>query len=395
MAGKTMEQLIQAHFFFCDIVGLSDPTMTTRDQLRRLSFLYDAIGKCPAFKTVPRGSKLIFPTGDGVAIGFLKAPDLPLELAIQLHDKIARYNRGRVESERVYVRVGIHSGTVFIVKDMKGNDNIWGPGIIIARRIMDLGGADHILLSDDVARMLLPLSRRYGLWLHELGPHVFKHNLEKTVFSAYSNSGKAVFGNEKWPEKMEPKSPILLYPAIKVNITIKDSSTMLVHYERINEIQNGTEEPVRTVMHQIATDVPVTWDDLNIRVYDDTGSDLVISEVTVDRATSKKFATSFTKPLAFGDKRRYTLEYDVREPDRSFENLFLVKCGKFTVKLDYMEDGKIKDPVVYEVNTEDDTKEKYHSQPTIRRRGRHRASGRVVCFELCAAAVIQVRMVMR
>jgi hypothetical protein len=220
--------------------------------------------------------------------------------------------------------------------------------------------------------MLLPLSRRYREWLHELGPHVFKHNLEKIVFSAYSNSGKAVFGNEKWPEKMEPKSPVLLYPAIEVNITIKDSTKMLVHYERINEIQNGTEEPVRTVTHQIATDVPVTWEDLHIKVYDDTGSDLVISEVTVDRPTSKKFATTFTKPLGFGDKRRYTLAYDVPEPDRSFENLFLVKCGKFTVKLDYMDDGKIKDPVVYEVNTEDDSKEKFHIQPKLRRRAKNR-----------------------
>jgi len=372
MAGNTLGQLLEASFFFCDIVGLSDPTMSTKDQIRRLSFLYSAIDKCPAFKSAPLRSRLILPTGDGVAIGFLQAPDRPLELAIQLHDKIARYNRGRVESESVFVRVGIHSGTVFIVKDMRGNDNIWGPGIIIARRIMDLGGADHILLSDDVARMLLPLSRRYREWLHELGPHVFKHNLEKTVFSAYSNSGKAVFGNEKWPEKMEPRSPVLLYPAIQVNITIKDSTTMLVHYERINEIQNGTEEPVRTVMHQIATDVPVTWDDLKIRVYDDAGSELVISEVTVDRPTSKKFATTFTKPLGFGDKRRYTLEYDVREPDRSFENLFLVKCGKFTVRLEYMEDGKVKDPVVYEVNTEDDTKEKYRIQPTLRRRGKNK-----------------------
>jgi hypothetical protein len=373
MAGKTAEHLIEAHFFFCDIVGLSDPTMSTKDQIRRLSFLYNAIGKCPAFKAVPQRSKLILPTGDGVAIGFLQGPHLPLELTIQLHQRIAKYNRGRVESESVFVRVGIHSGTVFVIKDMKGNTNIWGPGIIIARRIMDLGGADHVLISEDVARMLLPLSRKYRECLHELGPHVFKHNLEKVVFSAYSNSGIQAFGNEKWPDKMEPRTPALLYPSIQVNITIKDPGTMLVHYERVNEIQNGTEEPVRTVTHQIATDIPVSWDDLKIRVYDsDTHADLVISEVTVDKPTSKKFATTFTKPLAFGDKRRYTLEYEVREPDRSFENLFLVKCGKFAVKIDYPADGRIKTPTVFEVNTEDDTKDRFQIQPTVKRKGTNR-----------------------
>ena len=372
MAGKTPDRLIEAHFFFCDIVGLSDPTMTTRDQIRRLSFLYGAIAKCTAFSSVPMKSKLILPTGDGVAIGYLQGPHLPLELAIQVQQRIAKYNRGRVESESVYIRVGIHSGTVFVIRDMKGNANIWGPGIIIARRIMDLGSAEHVLLSEDVARMLLPLSRQYRECLHELGPHVFKHNLEKVVFSAFSNSGKRVFGNEKWPDKMEPRTPVLLYPSIEVNITIKDSEKMLVHYERINEIQNGTDEPVRTVTHQIATDVPVSLDELNIKVYDDTGNQLVISEVTVDKPTSKKFATTFAKPLAFGDKRRYTLEYDVREPDRSFENLFLVKCGRFVVRLDYPMDGKIRVPVVYEVNTEDDTKEKFSIQPTVRRRGANR-----------------------
>lgn len=372
MTAKSPEQLIEAHFFFCDIVGLSDPTMSTKDQIRRLSFLYDAIAKCPAFRAVPRKSKLILPTGDGVAIGFLQGPHLPLELAIQLHQKIMKYNKGRVESESVYVRVGIHSGTVFIVKDMKGSNNIWGPGIIIARRIMDLGGAEHILVSEDVSKMLLPLSRQYRECLHELGPHVFKHNLKKVVFSAYSNLGNRVFGSERWPEKMDPVSPVLLYPSIQVNITIKDSKSMLVHYERINEIQNGTEEPVRTVMHQIATDVPVSWDDLNIRFYDDTGSQMVLSEVTVDKPTSKKFATTFTKPLKFGDRRRYTLEYDVREPDRSFENLFLVKCGKFIVKIDYPGDGMIKTPTVYEVITEDESKERFAIQPAIRRRGKNR-----------------------
>src|SRR5688500_4409128 len=108
LATRTTQQLIQAHFFFCDIVGLSDPTMTTRDQLRRLSFLFDTIAKCPAFKAVSRKSRLIFPTGDGVAIGFREGPQRPLELAIQLHQRLRRYNRGRLESESVHVRVGIH-----------------------------------------------------------------------------------------------------------------------------------------------------------------------------------------------------------------------------------------------------------------------------------------------
>ncbi len=362
--------LIEAHFFFVDIVGLSDPTMPTRDQIRKLTFLYDSIEKCRAFRSSPSKSKLILPTGDGVAIGFLQGPQLPLELAIQLHQKIARYNEGRVSSESLYVRVGIHSGPVFVIKDMKAS-NIWGPGIIIARRIMDLGDPDHILLSSHVARMLQPLAREYREYLHELGPHTFKHNQEMSVYSAYSNAGKRIFGNSSWPEKMDPRTPILLYPYIEVNIAIVNPKTNLVHYRRVNEIQNGTEEAVRTVTHQIATDVPKTWDELKVHVVDDSGKELVISDIGIDRPKQKKFDTTFVKPLRFGDKRRYTLEYDVEEPDRSFENLFLVKCGKFVVRIDYPANGRIKTPVAYEVK-ENDLKTKCSIQPVISRRGKNR-----------------------
>jgi hypothetical protein len=151
-----------------------------------------------------------------------------------------------------------------------------------------------------------------------------------------------------------------------------NSRTMLVHYERIYEIQNGSDEPVRTITHQIATDLPVSWDELNIRVYDDTNTELAISEVTTNKPMSKKFATTFTRPVAFGDKRRYTLEYDVHEPDRSFENLFLIKCGKFVVKIDYPDDDMIRTPIAYEVDIENENKKRYRVQPAVRRNGKKR-----------------------
>ncbi len=346
--------------------------MPTTDQIRRLFFLYSSIGKCPAFKSAPARSKLILPTGDGVAIGFLQGPELPLELAIQLHQKARRYNEGKVHEESLNLRIGIHSGPVFTIKDMKGNTNIWGPGIIIARRIMDLADEDHILVSSQVAKMLLPLSREYREYLHELGPHIFKHNLEMVVYSAYSNTGRKVFGNQNWPKPMEPRSPVLLYPYIEVNITIVDPDAMLVHYERIQEIQNGTEIPVRTVTHQIATEIPKRWDELNIKLADESGAELIISDVEIDKPRQKKFSTTFAKPLGFGDKRRYRLEYDVEEPDRCFENLFLVKCGKFLVRIDYPAIGGIKTPVAYDVNAEKNTTTRCRIQPTIRQMGRNR-----------------------
>jgi hypothetical protein len=375
MPKRTMADLIKADFFFVDIVGLSDPTMPTKMQIKKLTFLYKSIGNCAAYKSTSAKKKLVLPTGDGVAIGFLQGPErpeLPLELAIQLHQKIKKYNEGRIPSESLYVRIGIHSGPVFTVKDLEGNRNIWGPGIILARRVMDLGDDGHILVSSNFAKMFLPLSSKYGEYLHELGPHILKHNLEMVVYSAYSNSGRRIFGNQSWPKKLEPRSPMVLYPYIEVNIRIMNPDRMFVHYRRVYEIQNVTEEPVRTVTHQIATDVAKSWDELNIKVVDDEGKDLVISEIEVNKPKQKKFDTTFARPLKFGDKRRYILEYDVEEPDRSFENIFLVKCGKFVVNIDYPLDGNIHTPTAYDVNTEQEKITKCSVQPIIRPKGRNR-----------------------
>jgi hypothetical protein len=347
--------------------------MSTENQIRRLTFLYQSIASCPTFKNISSKKKLILPTGDGLAICFLEHPELPLQLAIELHQKIRKYNDGRVPSESLYIRIGIHSDPVFIVRDMKRNQNIWGPGIILARRVMDLGEKDHILLSSRVANMLLPVSSKYREYLHQLGSHVFKHNVKMTVFSAYSNSG-VTFGNDQWPKSMSPVNPVLLYPKLEVNATIKDPEKMLVHYERIYEIQNASDQAVRTVTHEIATDVPKSWKDLNLRIVDDEGNNLVISDVEVDDPRQKKFDTTFARPLEFGDKRRYSMEYDVEEPHRSFENMFFERCGQFIVRIDYPVDRRICTPKVFEVSSDKSSNREKPSalQPTIIRKKNNR-----------------------
>lgn len=238
---------------------------------------------------------------------------------------------------------------------------------------MDLGDDDHILVSSQVAKMLLQLSGEYGGYLHELGPHIIKHNLKLMVYSAYSNAGRKSFGNPSWPKKLEPLTPLMLYPYIEVDIRIMNPETMLVHYKRIYEIQNATEDPVRTVTHQIATDIQKSWEELNIRVVDDEGKDLVISAIDVNKPKQKKFDTTFVRPLMFGDKRRYVLEYDVEEPDRSFENIFEVKCGKFVVRIDYPTDRIVKTPTVFEVNRVKGIKNRCIIQPAIKRKGTNRS----------------------
>jgi hypothetical protein len=120
--------------------------MSTKIQIKKIETLNKSIMNCSAFRLTPKNTIMALPTGDGMAIGFLQGPELPLNLAIQLHGRLAKYNKSKIPAETVRVRIGLHSGPVFVVKDILNNKNVWGPGIIIARRTMDTGDDGHILL---------------------------------------------------------------------------------------------------------------------------------------------------------------------------------------------------------------------------------------------------------
>lgn len=368
--------LIHASFFFIDIVGLSDPTLSTKIQIKKIETLNKSIMNCHIFKSISKDTMLVLPAGDGMAIGFLQGPELPIKLAIELHEKVAKYNRGKIPSETVRVRIGIHSGPVFVVNDIFNNKNIWGPGIIIARRIMDIGDDGHILLSARTAEDLREISDQYKQIIKPLHNYTIKHGQTLSLYSAY---GKG-FGNPRPPMKgsshqlsktseqiVTKKKITTLYPLIEVHITIKDPKTMLVHYKRLYEIQNISDQPIYEVIHGIATDVEKTFDDLNIKVYDESNKLLQISNVTIDKPYQKEFTTIFNRPILKSDKGRfYVLEYDVEELDRYFENYFAVECLSFTVTIDYPKE--MAPPIVYDVNLETDEVKRYKRQPVVEKR---------------------------
>jgi hypothetical protein len=127
-----------------------------------------------------------------------------------------------------------------------------------------------------------------------------------------------------------------IYPSLEVNISINSSNTWLVHYKRLCEIQNSSDEPIYEVIHDIATDVEKTFDDLNVRVYEED-KPLRISTIHIDKPFQKEFTTIFNKPIMISDKKRryYVLEYDVEEKDKYFENYFGTNCGRFVVTIEY------------------------------------------------------------
>ncbi len=192
--------VIDASFFFVDVVGLSDPALSVRRQIEKIEVLNDMIGHCDTFKKA--SDKRVLPTGDGMAIGFMLSPESPLQLGIELHQALKKYNShtNKEDGSFLDVRIGVASGSVFIVNDVNSNQNIWGPGIIFARRVMDVGDGGHILLAGSLAESLLALDDKYKSIINLLGNYQVKHGQIIKIYSAYSPNE---FGNSAIPARFK------------------------------------------------------------------------------------------------------------------------------------------------------------------------------------------------
>jgi len=200
-------QVVNMNFFFVDIVGLSNPAQSVKRQIEKIEILNKLIGSCDAYAR-NKETKIVLPTGDGMAIGFYSSVESPLLLSMQLHSKLFDYNRnasdeqGEIASEgerdKLGIRIGLGSGPVFIVNDIKGNQNVWGPGIILSRRVMDIGDNRHILLSGNMAETLISLRDEYRRVIQPIGDYQIKHGQTIKIYSAFSDS----FGNPNPPAKL-------------------------------------------------------------------------------------------------------------------------------------------------------------------------------------------------
>jgi len=191
-------EVINVNFFFIDIVSLSDPSLSVKKQIEKIGILNKIIGSCESYFRTPRDRKIILPTGDGMAIGFLLSPESPLQLSTEVHRKLRIYNRGKSIEDIIGVRIGLSSGPVFIVNDIDNNQNVWGPGIILARRVMDIGDNFHILLADRLAEELIGLKDEYRTTIKYVLDYQIKHGQRIKIYSAFSKE----FGNPMQPAKL-------------------------------------------------------------------------------------------------------------------------------------------------------------------------------------------------
>ena len=199
------------------------------------------------------------------------------------------------------IRIGFNDGPVFVVNDIQGNQNVWGPGIILARRIMDIGDEMHILMSQKMAETLRELSDEYKIWIHLLHDFPIKYGRTILVYSVYGNR----VGNRKSPKNPDQRSKMAeelakrrattIYNNIDVTLTITDPRSMLAHHKRIYDIECISDDPLEAVLHGISTDVPKSFNDFNIKTSDE-GGELKIMSINFDTEYQTEFTTAFNTP---------------------------------------------------------------------------------------------------
>lgn len=151
---------ILVHVLFMDIVRSTK--YFTDEQRGMVEMLQTKVRATTEYQKASGKHELITcPSGDGMALVFLSEVEAPLRCAIELARSLGR-------DSGFALRMGIHSGPVFVLEDIAGQTNASGAGINRAQRIMDCGDDNHILLSDASADVLRQM-RHWASLLHDMG----------------------------------------------------------------------------------------------------------------------------------------------------------------------------------------------------------------------------------
>ena len=341
------------HWFFTDIVASANPNMSTEDQARRIVVLTQLVAKNDVFRNRDPET-IVLPTGDGMVIGFAESPEEPLLLAIEVSKGLDLYNKSKREQERVDIRVGMDSGPVFLLTDVNGQRNAWGQGLIMARRIMDLGKGMHILASDNFAKSIERLRPEYKGIMHIAGYYSVKHDERALVYNIYGDG----FGNKDPPEAKEVTQTTaedqysvttkrFLFSSIDVTLEIKDVKSQLTRHSLFWSVINITKEPIERIYYSLDGDSPRKFSELNIKITDENDEELQITGILVNKPHHKEFYVTPKRPFAPLEKgRTLNLQYDWEEPDRQFVYRIASNCSAFRFQLIAPEELELKQKVV-------------------------------------------------
>lgn len=352
------------HWFYTDVVASSSPKITTREQVHKIMVLNELILRTETFRQHDRDSIVILPSGDGYAIGFSDSVESPLRMAIELHKLMNDYNKSKANKDKVYIRSGIESGIVYFMKDINGNNTVWGPGIIMARRVMDMGERMHILTSEKIAKDLGRLSPENKSIMHDIENYPVKWEGRIKIYNIF-DEGK--FGNKVPPVRPpDPPSKNFKFERVELILDVRNSKTMMTHHTQIWNLVNVSNEPKDLIFYSIDGDTPKKFSDLHVSVKDLKGKKLQILSLNSKNPLHKEFNIKLDRPIKPDTGKFLKLEWDWEEPGRNYAYNFSSECKKFRFLLNMPSKIELKKQRVLKIDPQLGSAEYASPPPQVR-----------------------------
>lgn len=335
------------YLFFIDIVSNSE---SHKGIAWKMYALNELIQRTNTFKNENVKKLLIFPIVNGMVIGFSDSPKKPVDLAMEIHIALRKYNHNQRNKENIIlVRIGIDMGPVIVLNGIKG-EIFCGHGVRYAHEIMNLCGPNNIFASVGIEDALKSFPKYKGI-MHMIG--IYKmYDSSYPIYNIFNKN----FGNEQIPtEKIKPSRQVdvfynYVFESIEVHLEIANPKTM-THHTWVWEIKNMTSVPLTFIHYKISGDYPKEFSQLNVKITDEKNNLLEIIRFNENRSFEKDFTVALDTPILKHQRGKLLkLEYDWEEPERYFRYHFASKVKNFKYFFTAPKDLKIK-PKIIELTT--------------------------------------------
>ena len=194
MAAKKRNPAVEiVHVLFMDLVGSTEVRTDVQPEL--IDLLEGIVKRTSEYSYAKKTQNVVpLPTGDGIALVFLKDAAAPARCAREILTAIKGNTNLRV-------RMGINSGEVVRRRDIRRNVNFNGAGINFAQRAMDCGGADQILVTE-AAWNILENTRSWAEYFEPLGRYAIKHGKKRHLYRLTESAVDQWFRIEAGPFRM-------------------------------------------------------------------------------------------------------------------------------------------------------------------------------------------------
>jgi|GEM_PF-6770640 len=176
---------------FMDIVGYSRLKLDD-DQKRAVELLNEFVKQALEETGYDLDDVVCLPTGDGMCLCFSTGTDGPLMVGARVQALLAQQKVAK-QKRPIRVRMGIHSGNVLRITDLKGGYNLAGAAINISQRAMNCGDEGHILCTMDAYKIFRGM-KDYRKTLKPIKePFIVKHDARLRLYNYFRE--EEGFGN--------------------------------------------------------------------------------------------------------------------------------------------------------------------------------------------------------